>query len=117
MNLQAKKPHRPDAMERLFRLWGLTPANEAMARAYLTSEPENDALLSGWTANPLIMYQEYKDAATNFYINRLPAGTVEFTYTLRPTSAGEYRVPAAKIQSMYAPQFGANSRSELLRVD
>ena len=47
MNLQAKKPHRPDAMERLFRLWGLTPANEAMARAYLTSEPENDALLSG----------------------------------------------------------------------
>ena len=47
MNLQAKKPHRPDAMERLFRLWGLTPANEALARAYLTSEPENDALLSG----------------------------------------------------------------------
>ena len=78
---------------------------------------ENDALLSGWTANPLIMYQEYKDAATNFYINWLPAGTVEFTYTLRPTSAGEYRVPAAKIQAMYAPQFGANSRSELLRVD
>lgn len=100
----------------------LTVTTDSAFEYVLLSDPkptgfENDALLSGWTANPLIMYQEYKDAATNFYINRLPAGTVEFTYTLRPTSAGEYRVPAAKIQSMYAPQFGANSRSELLRVD
>ena len=100
----------------------LTVTTDSAFEYVLLSDPkptgfENDALLSGWTGTPLTMYQEYKDAATNFYINWLPAGTVTLSYTLRPATGGEYHVPAAKIQSMYAPQFGANSRSELLRVD
>lgn len=124
-----------DGVAKLRRLEDLTPVkpgdevevrltvNTDSAFEYvLLSDPkptgfENDALLSGWTGSPLTMYQEYKDAATNFYINWLPTGTVTLSYTLRPGTRGEYRVPAAKIQSMYAPQFGANSRSELLRVD
>ena len=124
-----------DGVAKLRRLEDLTPVkpgDEVEVRLTITtdsafeyvllSDPkptgfENDALLSGWTANPLVLYQEYKDAATNFYINWLPAGTVTLSYTLYPGTAGEYRVPAAKIQSMYAPEFGANSRSELLRVD
>lgn len=47
MNLQANRTRKPDAMERLFRLWDLTPANEAMARAYLTGDEGNEVLLSG----------------------------------------------------------------------
>lgn len=38
---------KQDAPERLSRLWNLTPANEALARAYLTDDRADDSLLSG----------------------------------------------------------------------
>lgn len=47
MNIQPKKPGKPDALGRLFQLWGLTPANEALARSYLTNGQADESLLSG----------------------------------------------------------------------
>ncbi len=100
----------------------LTVTTDSAFEYVLLTDPkpagfESDALLSGWTADPLRMYRENKDAATNFYLNWLPAGTVTITYTLRPGTAGQYRAPAAQIQSMYAPEFGAHTGSETLRVN
>lgn len=46
MNIQPSKPGKPDALGRLFQLWGLTPANEALARTYLTNDPADESLLS-----------------------------------------------------------------------
>ena len=47
MNIQPNKPGKPDALGRLFQLWGLTPANETLARAYLTNDQADESLLSG----------------------------------------------------------------------
>lgn len=77
---------------------------------------ESQDLLSGWTWNPVAVYQENKDAVTNFYINRLPAGEMTLKYVLRPTTAGEYRSLPAQMQSMYAPEFGAHTAGYTLTV-
>lgn len=47
MNIQPSKPGKPDALGRLFQLWGLTPANQALAWAYLTDDRADESLLSG----------------------------------------------------------------------
>ena len=46
MNIQPKRPGKPDAAARLAQLWGLTEQNAALARRYLT-EKADDSLLSG----------------------------------------------------------------------
>ena len=47
MNLFPNRPGKPDALGLLFQLWGLTPANETLARAYLTNDQADESLLSG----------------------------------------------------------------------
>ena len=47
MNIQPSKPNKPDSLGQLFHLWGLTPNNESLARAYLTNSQADDSLLSG----------------------------------------------------------------------
>ena len=46
MNIQPNKPEKPDALGRLFQIWGLTPANKELARTYLTDDRADDSLLS-----------------------------------------------------------------------
>lgn len=78
---------------------------------------ESDELLSGWTADPLWLYRENRDAETNFFINWLPAGTVTFNYVLRPTVEGRFHALPAQAQSMYAPEFGAHTAAAALTVE
>ena len=77
---------------------------------------ENTELRSQWTWNPVSMYQEIRDADTNFFINRLPAGKVVLRYVIRPTVPGKFHAKPAQIQSMYAPQYGAHSAAETVQV-
>ena len=77
---------------------------------------ESTELQSKWTWNPVSMYQEIRDADTNFFINRLPAGKVELRYVLRPTVPGKFHAKPAQIQSMYAPEYGAHSAAEKVTV-
>lgn len=77
---------------------------------------ESEELLSGWEWDNLRFYRENRDAATNFFINWLPNGTVTLHYTLRPTVAGKFHALPAQAQSMYAPEFGAHSATETLSV-
>ncbi|MBR2392049.1 MAG: hypothetical protein IKA93_00530, partial [Elusimicrobiaceae bacterium] len=77
---------------------------------------ENEELLSGWEWNPISLYKEIRDSGTNFFIDWLPAGEVTLRYGLRPTQGGRFRAPAAQVQSMYAPEFGAHSASGLFKV-
>lgn len=77
---------------------------------------ESRDLLSGWTWNPVPVYQENRDASTQFYINWLPAGEMKLKYILRPTLEGEYRALPAQLQSMYAPEFGAHTAGQKLSV-
>lgn len=77
---------------------------------------ENTELLSGWSWNVLPMYREYRDAATHFFLDRVPAGKYTFSYTLRPTLAGDYHALPAQVQSMYAPEFSAHTGGEQIKV-
>ncbi len=77
---------------------------------------EAEALLSGWKYDPLWYYEEPRDSQTNFFLDRLPHGEYVLRYRLRPTKPGEYRVGAATLQSMYAPDLNAHSDGFVIRV-
>ena len=77
---------------------------------------ENTVLTSGWTWNALSYYTEIHDGQTNFFLDRVPAGTYTLRYTLRPSLQGMYHVLPAQVQSMYAPEFSAHTGSDVLGV-
>jgi len=78
---------------------------------------EGSALLSGWKWDQLGRYEEPRDSLTNFFISWLPHGEYVLRYTVRPTTAGRYRIGAAVLQSMYSPEFAAHSAGFELRVE
>lgn len=66
--------------------------------------------LSGYRSQDGLWYYEApRDAATHFFIDFLPRGTYVIEYTLVATQTGAFNTGAATIQSMYAPEFSANS--------
>ena len=77
---------------------------------------ESTELLSGWSHDALSFYRENRDAATNFFFDRVPAGTYTLRYTLRPTLGGDYHALPAQAQSMYAPEFSAHTGAARLMV-
>ncbi|MBP5430537.1 MAG: hypothetical protein J6Y25_06675 [Elusimicrobiaceae bacterium] len=99
----------------------LTLTADSAFEYVLVSDPkpagfESETLTSGWTWNPVPMYQEIRDAETNFFINRLPAGKVVLHYVLRPTVPGDFHAKPAQVQSLYAPEYGAHSAAEKVKV-
>jgi uncharacterized protein YfaS (alpha-2-macroglobulin family) len=61
-------------------------------------------------------YEEYRDAATNFFFEALPAGEYTFKYRLRASMGGTFRVGPATLQSMYAPEFAAYSAGGVMEI-
>ena len=77
---------------------------------------ESEDLVSGWTYQNVRLYKEVKDAATHFFIQWVPRGTITLRYVLRPTVESLVNALPAQVQSMYAPQYGAHSASEVVEV-
>lgn len=76
-------------------------------------EPVN--VFSGYRyQDGLYYYESTRDAATNFFISRLPKGTYVFEYTVLVSHAGDFSNGISSIQCMYAPEF--TSHSEGVRV-
>jgi hypothetical protein len=59
-------------------------------------------------------YESTRDAATNFFFDRLPKGTHVFEYDMFCSHAGNFSNGITTIQCMYAPEF--TSHSEGIRV-
>lgn len=78
---------------------------------------ESEELTSGWKWDNLSRYEEPRDSLTNFFVSWLPHGEYVLRYRLRPTMAGTYRIGAATLQSMYAPEMTAHSDGMILQVD
>jgi uncharacterized protein YfaS (alpha-2-macroglobulin family) len=77
------------------------------------SEPVN--VLSGYKwQDGLGYYESTRDAATNFFIDRLSRGTYVFEYPLFISHSGNFSAGIATVQCMYAPEF--SSHSEGIRV-
>jgi uncharacterized protein YfaS (alpha-2-macroglobulin family) len=78
-------------------------------------EPLN--VMSGYRwQDGLGYYEETKDAATNFFFDRLPKGTYVFEYPLRAQLKGDFSAGIASIQCMYAPEFTAHSEGTRVSV-
>ncbi|RKF04567.1 alpha-2-macroglobulin family protein [Tenacibaculum lutimaris] len=61
-------------------------------------------------------YESTKDAATNFFFDRLPKGVYVFEYDVRINNAGYFSNGITTIQSMYAPEFSSHSKGERLLI-
>ena len=61
-------------------------------------------------------YQATKDAATNFFFDRLPKGVYVFEYDVRVNNAGNFSNGITTIQNMYAPEFSSHSKGERLII-
>jgi hypothetical protein len=61
-------------------------------------------------------YESPGDAATNFFMDRLPRGTYVFEYPLRVTYKGEFSNGITSIQCMYAPEFSSHSQGSRISV-
>lgn len=60
-------------------------------------------------------YESTRDAATNFFIDRMPKGTYVFEYDMRANNAGNFSNGITSLQNMYAPELSAHS--EGIRVE
>ncbi len=61
-------------------------------------------------------YESTRDAATNFFFDRLPRGTHVFEYPLRVNLSGSFSNGISAIQCMYAPEFAAHSAGVRLSI-
>ncbi len=61
-------------------------------------------------------YEEIRDSGANFFFEWLPAGEYSFSYRLRATMAGTFKLAPATLQSLYAPEFAAYSSGASLEV-
>lgn len=74
--------------------------------------------LSGYRwQNGISYYQETTDAAMNFFFEFLPKGTHVFEYTLWVAQDGVYQGGIATLQCIYAPQYSANSKASILKIE
>ncbi len=74
------------------------------------TEPVN--VLSGYRwKDGLGFYETTRDAASHWYVDRLPKGNHVFEFTTRVVHRGRYQTGFATIECMYAPEFGAHSES------
>ena len=77
---------------------------------------ESQEILSRWKFSPLACYEEHRDSLTNFFLQWLPQGEYTIKNTIRPAKPGTYRIEAALLQSMYAPEITARTKSMVLNV-
>ncbi|TXD46648.1 MG2 domain-containing protein [Polaribacter sp. IC073] len=68
-----------------------------------------------WQDN-LGYYESTKDAATNFFFDRLPKGIYVFEYDVRVNNTGDFSNGITTIQSMYAPEFSSHSKGVRLKI-
>jgi uncharacterized protein YfaS (alpha-2-macroglobulin family) len=66
--------------------------------------------------NGLGYYESPRDAATNFFLSAVPRGTHVFEYRLRASQTGDFSGGLSQVQCLYAPEFGAHSAGQRLRI-
>lgn len=63
-------------------------------------------------------YQNLRDDRAEAFTSFLPGGTYEYTYVARATTPGEFVVPPARAEEIYAPEvFGRSSSDRVVVID
>ncbi|WP_170164436.1 alpha-2-macroglobulin family protein [Sinomicrobium pectinilyticum] len=71
-------------------------------------EPVNVLSRYKWQGG-LGYYESTRDAATNFFADRMPKGVYVFEYDLRAGNSGDFSNGITSLQCMYAPEMSAHS--------
>ncbi len=79
-------------------------------------EPENVISSTKWQQG-LVYFESTRDAATNFFFERLHKGTFVFEYPLRAFQAGIFSNGITTIQCMYAPEFTSHSEGIRIKIN
>ena len=74
-------------------------------------------LRSGYTANALGAYVEFRDERVVFFVRWLARGRHSASYRMRAEIPGRFSALPARAQAMYAPELRGNSRGIRLRVE
>jgi hypothetical protein len=78
---------------------------------------EPSDVLSGYKrTSGISYYQSTRDAATHFFFDSIERGTYVLEYDIKVNNAGEFSNGITTIQSMYAPEFSAHSKSVQVTV-
>ncbi|WP_445710169.1 alpha-2-macroglobulin family protein [Flavobacterium sp.] len=64
----------------------------------------------------LYFYKSTKDVATHFFFDKINKGTYVLEYDVRVNNSGNFNDGIATLQSMYAPEFSANSKNNVIKV-
>ena len=78
-------------------------------------EPETQDSGYRWNRN-IGYYEEIRDSGTNYFFDELRRGEYNFKYRLRATTAGDFRMAPATVQSVYAPEFNAYSSGQRMII-
>jgi uncharacterized protein YfaS (alpha-2-macroglobulin family) len=74
-------------------------------------------LRSGYTANGLGAYTEYRDNRVTFFVRALARGRHSVSYRLRAEIPGRFSALPAHASAMYAPELKGNSDETKLRIE
>lgn len=78
-------------------------------------EPVNVISETKWINNTRY-YMSTKDVASHFFFDNLPKGTYILEYKVRVNNEGVFSDGFANLQSMYAPEFSAHSKSQKIKT-
>jgi hypothetical protein len=74
-------------------------------------------LRSGYTANGLGAFTEYRDDRVSFFVRQLARGRHSISYRLRAETPGQFSALPASASGMYAPELRGNSAELKLRIE
>lgn len=100
---------------------GLEPLNTALAIT-ATLPPDADAESDRWSGDwfwwwrPWYEHENMRDERVEAFSSYLPAGVYHYSYIARATTPGEFVVPPARAEEMYAPETFGRSNSERMIV-
>jgi uncharacterized protein YfaS (alpha-2-macroglobulin family) len=85
----------------------INPANDSSAPGFL-----------GWRwRNNWWNHENKRDNETEVFADQLWGGTYEYSYLIRATTPGQYVVPPAKAEEMYAPETFGRTNSETVVIE
>lgn len=100
---------------------GLEPINPALAVAERVPSEPSDGLPGRfyfyWWWGPWYEHQNLRDVGAEAFASILWDGVYEYSYVARATTPGEFVVPPAKAEEMYAPEVFGRSASDQVIVE
>jgi len=100
---------------------GLEPINPALRLSEPPPEgqsPGPPRPYRGWWWGPWYQHQNLRDERAEAFATLLPGGVYQYRYYARATTPGQFVVPPARAEEMYAPEtFGRSASSRVLVID